>query len=85
MTENKNYRELQITEELPPSPSGEGLGMRYLPKSVISRPYPIKMGHNDLMTGIYNAVGVADIVAGGETKWNPRIEFEHVFQRRGKH
>jgi hypothetical protein len=31
------------------------------------------------MTGIYNAVGVADFVAGGETKWNPRIEFEHVF------
>jgi hypothetical protein len=50
MTENKNYRELQITEELPPSPSGEGLGMRYLPKSVIGRGYPRKMGHNGCMT-----------------------------------
>jgi hypothetical protein len=40
----------------------------FLPKSVIGRAHPRKMGYNRCMIGIYNAVGVADFVAGGETK-----------------
>jgi hypothetical protein len=53
-------------------------------KSVIGRGHPKELGNNGLMTCIQHW-RCCIFVAGGKTKWNPRIEFEHIFQRRGKH